>query len=39
MGMKLRDPSISDVSKWILMGRNYNFRDDFTFVLGIGYPF
>lgn len=39
MGIKLRDPSISDASKWILISRNYNFRDDFTLVLGIGYPF
>jgi outer membrane translocation and assembly module TamA len=39
MGVKLRDPSIHDGSKWIMMSRDYNFRDDFTFVLGIGYPF
>lgn len=39
MGIKLRDPSVSDGSKWILTSRNYNFRDDFTIVLGIGYPF
>ncbi len=39
MGMKLRDPAISPESKWILMSRPYNFRDDFTFVLAIGYPF
>lgn len=39
MGMKLRDPSISEGSKWILTNRNYNFRDDVTIVLGIGYPF
>jgi outer membrane protein assembly factor BamA len=39
MGMKLRDPSISNGSNWILMSRRYNFRDDFAFVLGIGYPF
>jgi outer membrane protein assembly factor BamA len=39
MGMKLRDPSISNGSRWILMSRRYNFRDDFAFVLGIGYPF
>ena len=32
--MKLRDPSISDGSRWILMSRKYNFRNDFAFVLG-----
>lgn len=39
LGMKLRDPAISDGSRWIVMNRGYNFRDDFAFVLGIGYPF
>lgn len=39
LGMKLRDPSISDGSRWIFMSRQYSFRDDFTLVLGIGYPF
>lgn len=39
MGMKLRDPSILGRSSWIMTNRKYNFRDDFTFVLGIGYPF
>ncbi len=39
LGMKLRDPALSEGSGWILLNRNYNFRDDFTLVLGIGYPF
>ncbi len=39
LGMKLRDPSITDASKWIFMSREYNFKNDFTFVFGIGYPF
>jgi outer membrane protein assembly factor BamA len=39
MGMKLRDPGITNGSKWIIMNRSYNFRNDFTFVLAIGYPF
>jgi hypothetical protein len=39
LGLKLRDPSISDGSKWIVVNRNYNLRNDLTFVLGIGYPF
>jgi len=39
MGMKLRDPLLSDGSKWIIMNRPYNFTDDFAIVLGIGYPF
>jgi outer membrane protein assembly factor BamA len=38
IGMKLRDPLISDGSKWIIMSRPYE-RKDFTVVLGIGYPF
>jgi outer membrane protein assembly factor BamA len=39
LGMKLRDPVLTDGSKWIFMRRPYNFRDDFTMVLAIGYPF
>jgi len=39
MGIKLRDPSITDGSKWIMANRNYSFRDDLTFVIAIGYPF
>lgn len=39
MGIKLRDPWISESSKWIMATRKYNFRDDFTIVLAIGYPF
>jgi len=39
MGLKLRDPSIANGSRWILMSRRYDFRNDLTFVLGIGYPF
>jgi len=39
MGMKLRDPAISEGSRWILTSRGYNFRDNTTLVLGIGYPF
>jgi outer membrane protein assembly factor BamA len=38
IGMKLRDPLIIDGSKWIFLNRPYK-RDDFTIVLGIGYPF
>ncbi|MCU0473875.1 MAG: BamA/TamA family outer membrane protein [Bacteroidales bacterium] len=39
MGMKLRDPHLDNGSKWIIMNRNYNFKDDFTVVFAIGYPF
>jgi outer membrane protein assembly factor BamA len=39
LGMKLKDPIISDGSKWIFMNRDYNFKNDFTLVIGIGYPF
>ena len=38
LGMKLRDPMLADGSKWIFMRRPYR-RDDFTILLGIGYPF
>ena len=38
-GMKLRDPALQGSSKWILLDRGYNFRRDFTMVIGIGYPF
>lgn len=39
LGMKLRDPWITEGSKWIPANRQYNFRDDFTVVVAIGYPF
>ena len=39
LGLKLRDPSISEGSKWILVNRDYSFKNDLTFVVGIGYPF
>ena len=39
LGMKLRDPVLMDGSKWILLNRPYNFKDDFAMVFGIGYPF
>jgi outer membrane protein assembly factor BamA len=45
-GMKLRDPTITNGSKWIVFNRPYSFKPneitklrDFTAVLGIGYPF
>ena len=38
-GLKLRDPQISEGSKWIPLSRPFNFRDDLTMVIGIGYPF
>jgi hypothetical protein len=41
-GMKLRnpgDPTLEGGSKWIFMERPYNLSRDFTWVLGIGYPF
>jgi len=38
-GMKLRDPVIPTGSKWIVINRPYSFRNDFTLVLAIGYPF
>ncbi len=39
LGMKLRDPMLEDGSNWIFLNRDYNFRDDFTLVVAIGYPF
>jgi outer membrane protein assembly factor BamA len=42
LGMKLRDPCdplLVNGSKWIFASRPYNLRNDFTLVLGIGYPF
>jgi outer membrane protein assembly factor BamA len=39
MGMKLRDPWITSGSKWIPANGPYNFKDDFTLVIAIGYPF
>ena len=38
IGMKLRDPLLTGTSPWIFLNRPYQ-RDDFTIVLGIGYPF
>ncbi len=38
LGMKLRDPSLTDGSKWIIMRQPYNWSD-FAIVLAIGYPF
>ena len=39
MGVKLRDPSIPEGSRWIMASRGFDFGNDVTFVLGIGYPF
>jgi hypothetical protein len=39
LGLKLRDPSISYGSKWIILSRPYSFRNDVTLVIAIGYPF
>jgi outer membrane protein assembly factor BamA len=38
LGMKLRDPAITDMSKWIFMDRMYQ-KKDFALVVAIGYPF
>jgi outer membrane protein assembly factor BamA len=39
LGIKLRDPQLPDYPKWIKLQRPYDFNNNFTFVLGIGYPF
>lgn len=38
-GLKLRDPQKTTGSKWIPLSRPYNFKNDVTAVVGIGYPF
>jgi len=38
VGMKLRDHLLPDGSRWIFLNQPYK-RNDFTVVLGIGYPF
>jgi len=43
LGMKLRDPLLTDGSKWIIMSRPYIFslkrNSDLAIVIAIGYPF
>jgi hypothetical protein len=39
LGIKLRDPQLPNYPKWIKWQKPYDFRNNFTFVLGIGYPF
>lgn len=42
IGMKLRDPLLTDGTKWIIVRRPYSLKthpEDFTMVFGIGYPF
>lgn len=38
IGLKLRDPSLPEDSRWIVGNRSF-MRDDLTFNIGIGYPF
>ena len=38
LGMKLHDPLLPDGARWIFLNGPYK-TDDFTIVLGIGYPF
>jgi outer membrane protein assembly factor BamA len=38
LGIKLRDPSIQDENKWVIMNRSYK-RSDFAAFISIGYPF
>jgi hypothetical protein len=37
-GLKLKDPSMEEGKRWIPLNRSYNY-DDWTFNIGIGYPF
>lgn len=39
LGIKVRDPALQIDPKWIRLGRPYDIREDFTFMVGIGYPF
>jgi len=39
LGFKLRDPIISEGSKWTLLQQDRNFGDNFAAVVAIGYPF
>jgi hypothetical protein len=42
LGMKLRDPLLTNGSRWIIARRPYSLKnhlDDFAMVFGIGYPF
>jgi len=39
LGLKMRDPSLEDGSRWIIGNQKLTWRDDFTLNLGIGYPF
>jgi outer membrane protein assembly factor BamA len=40
LGLKLRDPrAMDEASKWIWRGRGFDFKNDKTIVIGIGYPF
>ena len=38
IGLKLRDPSLPSDRRWIIGNRRF-VGDDFTFNIGIGYPF
>lgn len=39
LGLKLRDPQITQGSKLIPLSRPYDLSNDMAFVIGIGYPF
>jgi outer membrane protein assembly factor BamA len=39
LGIKLRDPSIDQGSKWIPLNGTFDHKSDVTLVIGIGYPF
>lgn len=39
LGVKLRDPALSEGQRWIVGNRSLNWQDDFTVNVGIGYPF
>jgi outer membrane protein assembly factor BamA len=39
LGVKLRDPALSEGQRWIVGNRALNWQYDFTINIGIGYPF
>ncbi|MBO7522360.1 MAG: BamA/TamA family outer membrane protein [Bacteroidales bacterium] len=39
VGIKMRDPAITENSKWIILNRKLRMKDDCSLVIAIGYPF
>lgn len=39
LGVKLRDPALTQGNRWIIGSRSLSWQNDFTINIGIGYPF